>query len=262
MKKITSKENPQVKLASSLKHRKFRLKEGLFILEGKKMVREALESSENALKSIFVSENVREEYESLAEQYNSVSWYVVDDRLMKHICGTETPQGVAGIARIPSWDFHKLLKSESLIVLGDKIADPGNLGTIIRTAFAFNVGGILLTSGSADPFSPKVVRSSMGGILNVPIFTDTDLGEIKAFKENGYVLAGASINSSLSYENVDYTGKKIIVIGSEAHGISPEIRGLCDVLFTIPINPRVDSLNAAIACAIILSRASLAREGL
>lgn len=260
MKRITSRDNPAIKLAVKLKNRKNRTKEKLFLIEGRKMIKEALTLSGTALKSIFVTDEVMKEYEILAEKYPDIDWLIVDDKLMQYICDTETPQGVAGIACIPTVTLDDLMKKADMLLLLDQISDPGNLGTIIRTAWAFNIGGIMLTTGSTDPFSPKVVRASMGGILHVPIATEVKPEDFRVLKDKGYIFMATDVKAAKSYEDADYKGPKVIVIGSEAHGISPEVINLCDEFFTIPINPKADSLNAAIACAIILSKAAANRN--
>lgn len=260
MKAITSRENPQVKQAAKLKNRKNRVKEGLFIIEGRKMIDEALLFSPPIVQSIFVEDRWAEEYKVLAGKYPHINWYVVDEKLMKHICDTETPQGVAAVASIPRASAEDLTGDDKLLVLLDGVADPGNVGTIIRSAWAFGAGGVMLTKGSADPFSPKVVRSSMGGILHVPVVPDVGEKDLYMLKDKGYIFMGTDVKGGISYENVDYSGRRVIVIGSEANGISPAVKELCDQFFTIPMNPKADSLNAAVACAIILSRAFAARN--
>ena len=148
--------------------------------------------------------------------------------------------------------FRSLDRNACLFLL-DQISDPGNLGTIIRTAWALDIDGILLSKGCTDPFSPKAVRASMGGILNIPVYTSVGLKELDSLKSAGYKITGTALNVRTSVFDCDYRQAQVIVIGSESRGVRPEIQRCCDKLIKIPINPAVDSLNAAVACAIIMA---------
>ncbi len=251
MKKITSKDNQYIKQAISLKSRKHRIREQMFLLEGKTMVREALQG-EHPLVRVLVDEAHREEYQALYEQFSGLEWLEIDSRLFKTIADTETPQGIIAIAPILEPDFGKLVGHNASLILLDQIADPGNLGTIIRTGWALNIDAVLLSNGCTDPFSPKAVRASMGGILNVPVYTSVGELEIEILKAAGYQVIGTALETSNTIFENDYQKPTVIVIGSEARGISPKIKSCCDSFSKIPTNPKVDSLNAAVACAIII----------
>jgi len=259
MRKITSKDNKYLKHAVSLKHKKYRMREQMFLLEGKKVVAEALKKG-IPLVRIMVDEAHCGDYQFLFEQYPQAEWFLVDSRIFKYLADTETPQGIIALAGIPCYEFSMLLGRNNCLILLDQIADPGNLGTIIRTAWALNIDGILLTEGCTDPFSPKVVRSSMGGILHVPVYTSVGLEHIEQLKSSGYKVAGTALNAAASVFDGDYKGANIIVIGSESRGVSSHLLACCDSLIKIPINPEVDSLNAAIACAIIMMEISKQRN--
>jgi len=209
----------------------------------------------------FVDKEYVEEYDYLFQELCEIEWFLLDSKLMDSICDTRTPQGIAAVVKIPRWDLQSIISNSGFFVLLDHLADPGNMGTIIRTAWALGVDGVLLTEGCADPFSSKVVRSTMGGILNVPIFPDFAIDDIKSLKSDGYSLLCSSLESKRSLFSVDFTKSKILIIGNESQGVSEEIQQLCDVFFKIPINTQVDSLNAAIACAIIVAEASKQRHG-
>ncbi|NLX01381.1 MAG: RNA methyltransferase [Syntrophomonadaceae bacterium] len=251
MKKITSRDNQHIKQAISLKSRKYRMREQMFLLEGKTMVSEALQGK-HPLARVLVDEAHREEYQDLYEQYSGLEWLEIDSRLFKAIADTETPQGIIAVAPIPTPDFTCLMGQNASLILLDQIADPGNLGTIIRTAWALDIDGILLSDGCTDPFSPKAVRASMGGILNVPVYTSAGEMEIELLKTQGYQVIGSALDASNTIFANDYQKPTVIVIGSEARGISPKIKDCCTSFSRIPINPAVDSLNAAVACAIII----------
>ncbi len=251
MKKIISRDNQYIKQAISLKNRKYRIREQMFLLEGKTMMVEALQSK-HPLVRVLVDEAHREEYQDLYEQFSWLEWLEIESRLFKAIADTETPQGIIAVAPIPTPDFTRLMGQNASLILLDQIADPGNLGTIIRTAWALDIDGVLLSDGCTDPFSPKAVRASMGGILNVPIYTSVGELEIEMLKTAGYQIIGSVLDTSTTIFENDYQKPTVIVIGSEARGISPAIKDCCNNFSRIPINPAVDSLNAAVACAIII----------
>lgn len=254
MKFISSKDNWVVKKAIKTKQGKFRKKERLFLVEGERLVTEALLKG-NCMTDVFVAESREKDYVLLAEKFPGISWYEIDDKLFKNICDTETPQGIAGIARIPDYRVEDLYNREGLVLLLDRLGDPGNMGTIIRTAWAFGVDAVLLTPGCVDPYSPKVVRATMGGIFYVPLIERVVSQTIAKLKAVGYHLYSTATKDSISYRETSYKGRQVIAIGSEAEGLSKDIINMSEQSITIPINPRVDSLNAAVACAIILNEA-------
>ncbi len=250
MKIITSRDNRNIKNCLKLKQKKHRDDQGLFFIEGIKMFAEALISYKTGIQQVFVDESMVDQLD-LSEIKSQI--FVLNSRLMAEISDTSTPQGVLAVIKKPVWDFAQIPENTSLLVLLDGIADPGNMGTIIRTALALGVGGLLLRPGCVDPFSPKVVRATMGGIFNLPLMEDITLSHISNFKKAGFKIVGADIGNSLPYYKYDFTHPSIIVIGNETHGISKELLHKCDKLVKIPINPSVDSLNAGVACGIILS---------
>ena len=141
----------------------------------------------------------------------------------------------------------------------DDLADPGNMSTILHTAWAFGVSAVMLGPGCVDPFNPKVVRSSMGAVFAVPIVLDVSPETLAQSKKSGYRLLASSLNTDLNISEVDFSGAVIIIIGSEARGISSKVLKFCDSSFKIPIFTAVDSLNAAVACGIIIWEAGKQR---
>ncbi len=226
----------------------------MFFIEGKKMIEEAMWRKELLLK-VFVDEGYEKEYGFMDKTRPGIEKYILDSKLMKIICDTETPQGIAAVVKKPAWCLKSLIEKNGFFILLDRISDPGNMGTIIRTGWALGVNGILLTKGCVDPFGPKVVRSSMGGIFNLPVFVDFLFEDIKLLKKKNYSFICASPDAGPNFYSMDFTGPEVLVIGSESRGASEEIKGVCDEFFKIPLNPRVDSLNAAVACAIIINEA-------
>jgi TrmH family RNA methyltransferase len=204
---------------------------------------------------VFIETGRQEEYQLLMQQNPHIEFISLDKQLLDTLCDTEHPQGVAAVVRIPQYDLQEVLNKSGLILLLDQLSDPGNMGTIIRTATAFGVDGILLTPDCVDPFSPKVVRSSMGGILKIPVYSDVDLKEIEQLRGKGYTLFCSLPKAEDNLYDLDFTGRSIIVIGNESHGVSSIIQKLCHQRFKIPHDSQVESLNAAVACAIIIGEA-------
>lgn len=250
MKEITSRENAAIKQALRLKQKKYRQKERLYLVEGDKMFRELL-CCPQVLDRVFLTRETAETYYPMLKDLTGVECLLVDDRLMDQLSDTQTPQGVVALARINSEGMQSQLKHNGILLLLDQIQDPGNMGTMIRTAWGFSVDGVLLTANCVDPYGPKAVRASMGGIFHVPVTEDVSSDLLNDFKAAGYQILGSMPASEENLFDQDFTGGRIIVIGNESRGISPDLLSLCDHRFKIPMNPRVDSLNAAMACAII-----------
>lgn len=252
MKVISSPNNKYIKLASSLKHRKYRNEQGMFLVEGKRAVKEA-QARPELVEVIFADINLTNQDTNVDTEI--ADCYLLDSGLMRQVCSTENPQGIAAIVRKPTWLWEDLVDKKGLLILLDRIADPGNLGSILRTCWAFGVKGVLMTRGSVDLFSPKVVRSTMGAILNVPVFADIDSLQIDSLYEQGYKLLCTDINQGEKYYSVPYGGATVITIGSEGQGVSEDLKKGCDRFINIPMKPGVDSLNVASACAIIVAEA-------
>ena len=250
MKEISSPENQVIKLARSLHHKKYRDQENLFLGEGRRLVEEAL-----VIPGLVEALFIREEQAGEFGDRQDLDCYIVNDRLLKHISATESQQGMAAIIRKPAWDLATLASADSFFVLLDRISDPGNLGSIIRSCWALGVDALLLTPGCVDPYSPKVVRSTMGGLFHLPLIEAVTEQDLDVLQIRGYELIATGLENAIDYFNIDMQGKKILVLGSEATGISPDIKSRCSKISRIPINPGVDSLNVAAACAIITAEA-------
>ena len=256
MKRISSPDNQVIKLARSLHHKKYRDQEQLFLVEGRRSVQEAL-ASPKLVHMLFIQEDGAEEYADLQD----IDCYILDAKMLKQISATETQQGMAAILRKPGWSLPALLQTERFLVLLDRVADPGNLGSMIRSCWALGVDGLLLTAGCVDPYSPKVVRSSMGGILHLPVFEGIAEGDLDLLQAQGYQFIATGFENAQNYYDIDMNGAKLLILGSEADGINPALKSRCSQVSKIPINPQVDSLNVAAACAIITAEAWRQRHG-
>ncbi|MEA1959701.1 MAG: RNA methyltransferase [Bacillota bacterium] len=259
MRTIQSTDNQTIKLVNKLKTKKHRNEQGLFFVEGLRLVEEFV-GRPKLVKALFVETSLLDSMKELVEPLDD-RCFQIDARLMKQICSTQTPQGLAAIVEKPRWDFNDVFKRDGMIVILDKVSDPGNMGSILRTCWALDVNGVLLSSGCVDPFSPKVVRSTMGGILNVPLFQDAGSREWKSLKEADFQFVGTNVQADHNYFEMDLKGKCALVMGNEAFGVGQELTMCCDQFIKIPMNANVDSLNVAAACAIIISESSRQRYG-
>jgi len=250
MRLIDSKDNKLIKLAASLKHKKYRDAQKLFLVEGQRAVAEALQKPK-LLAAVFLDEARVEEYLSYEPLIGELN--VINQQLMRYICCTENPQGIAALVKYPVWPWEEVLSRQGPLILLDRISDPGNLGSILRTCWALGVEGLALTQGSVDPFNPKVVRSTMGAIMNMPLFLDISEQELNNLQGQGYCFWGATGDATDNYYEVKYPSKSLLILGSEADGISDGLRKRCRGFIKIPMKTQVDSLNVAAACAIILA---------
>lgn len=248
---ITTTKNKSYKYIKALALKKNRTAERAFTVEGIKSVHDAAASGIN-IKIIAVSEDF---YNNEAFDYpKDAGLLVVRDELFDGLCDTKTPQGILAVLEMPDTSFGEL-DPDKLYVYCDNVRDPGNLGTIIRTADAAGLGCVLLSSDCADIFSPKTVRSSMGSFFNIPIKTNVGTDELVRLKEKGFTLfSGALRDDSEIYTEKDFTKPSVIIVGNEANGVSDEILSISEHII-IPIYGSAESLNAAVAGAVIMYEA-------
>lgn len=241
-----------------LRDKKTREAEGLFIAEGLKIVNDMLEKG-HKVSSVYISSGVIaspgvRKMQEVAEK-DKVSLYRVPGSEFEKLSSLRNSQGVLAIVKKPPQGKAQFTAEEgSLLVLCDGVQDPGNVGTIIRTAAAFGANAVLLTGDAADIYNPKVVRASSGMILDVPVCKCT-LEEITHLKEEGFILLASSVREEGAKDISDlkiWNKAVIIAFGSEGKGLSREISELADEFFRIPIREDVDSLNVAAASTIAL----------
>lgn len=251
---ISSTSNAQIKNIIQLqKKSKTRLEQGAFVIEGIKMFEESVTFG-NLIKA-YVSKSFYEEKVLEAPDYfNNIPYEIVEDAVLKEASETLTPQGIMAIVKKPEYDLEEILQNPyaNLIILED-LRDPGNLGTIVRTAEGAGVTGIILSKTSVDMYNPKVIRSTMGAIYRMPFVYVEDLIEtIDKIKGNFISVYAAHLSADCYYDEVNYKGKCAIVIGNEANGLSDEITKKATKYIKIPMEGNVESLNAAIAAAILM----------
>lgn len=253
---ISSIANSQIKNIIKLqKQAKVRNEQGQFVVEGKKMFEEARDQANVHLEKAFVSESYYIQQCNQDERYfKGCSFEIVSDAVMKEASETMTPQGILALVKKPQYQLKDMLHKDRvrLLVLED-VRDPGNLGTMIRTAEGVGISGVIMSKDSVDIFNPKVIRSTMGAIYRVPfIYVDNFIETLTQIKESSVVIFAAHLAGAVRYDTVDYGQKSAVMIGNEANGLSVEASALATKCIKIPMEGSVESLNAAIAAAILM----------
>lgn len=260
---INAKDNKKIKyIKKLLKSGKFRKEEKKFVVEGTRIVKD---TPQEYVEEIFYNTSYLKKNEDLIKDFrknfNQTKFYEVDDSVLKAISDTKTPQGILAICRKKSIcleecinDFNQKQDSEvDVYVVLEDIQDPGNLGTIIRSALATGVKGIILTKECVDVYSPKVVRSTMGTIFKIQIVTDCEIKQvIKTFQENKVCVYAADLEGAQEIYKTDFNKNCAILIGNEGNGLKKETSSLSDCKIKIPMEEGVESLNAGVATSVIL----------
>lgn len=253
---IVSEANQQIKEIIKLqKQSKYRYKKVQFVTEGLKMLSEAAKCG--CLKKIYISNFIMakiQDIPTLVDFLKKYPYEVVEDKIFKNISDTVTTQGILGIAQMPEYNIETILNDDRhMWLLLDRIRDPGNLGTIMRTAEGAGISAIIMNKGTVDLFNPKTIRSTMGAIFRMSFIYVDDLTDIiKKIKNNGYNVYGMAMKGSVVYDKKDYTKGAGIVIGSEADGLSENILEYISGTIRIPMEGDIESLNAAVAAAVVM----------
>lgn len=272
---LNSKTNSVVKYIKSLEDKKNRNKYDSFVIEGVKIVNEMINSRGNTPFEFIVYSKELLSKGSIGEStleyiYNIESGNIESNKIKKekivsvskeifeYISDTKTPQGILAVIKRNIKDIaemiEKPLEKDSYIIL-DNIQDSGNLGTIIRSANSFGVKNIICLEGTADVYSPKVVRSTMGAILdtNICYVSKNHLAKyIEKLRDFGYKIIGTRMLDAINIREFSDSSKKIFVFGNEANGVSEEITDMCDAFVKIPMESSQESLNVGVAAAIIM----------
>ncbi len=250
---IQSRDNRIIKeyrhLLSSAAYRR---ETGLFVIEGARLCEDAVRSR-IAIETALFSARAREQYGETVQAIERVCVQGLDisDALARYLGDTDSPQGVFCICRMPS--LEGVLTPDGVYAALERIQDPGNLGTMIRTAEAFGLNGIVLSNGCCDPFSPKVLRSSMGGVFRLPLFAVEDLAAtLSALQGQGFRSFACVVDASATpVQQVSFGKGSICVIGNEGNGLTAETVAACSMPITIPMAGRAESLNASMAAGIV-----------
>jgi len=253
MQVITSKDNELVKNIKKLKEKKYRDLNNQFIVEGIKIVGEAIE--ENAdIEYIVVCEDCINDGSLDKKLLYEIAKYkciYVTEKIFATLTDVTNPQGILAVINRNNI-YNNIDYNEELIIVLDGIQDPGNLGTILRTVDSANLKQIIVSKDTADGYNPKVVRSTMGGIFRVNIIKSDDLVEtLKQLKNKGFEVVVTSLDTTTNIYNIHYN-KKVIVIGNEANGVSQEIQNIADKKVIIPMLGKTESLNAGVAAGVMI----------
>lgn len=274
---ITSTSNQNIKEVVQLRKKsKMRSQAGIFLVEGIRMIQEI---PHGQLVKLYVTEGFYKKYK---EELGKVPYTeLVSDHVFEYMSDTKTPQGVLGIVKQAKYSMDEILgkgvskadavsgldksgnvqRAPHLMVL-DNLQDPGNLGTIFRTAEAAGVTGIIMSRDCVDIYNPKTIRSTMGAIYRMPFLYAEDLKEtIDALKEQGIQIYAAHLDGKNFYDKEDYRGGTAFLIGNEGNGLRREIAECADIWIRIPMAGRAESLNAAIAAAILMFETCRQRRG-
>ena len=253
MQTITSKDNELIKHIRKLKDKKYRDESNEYVVEGVKLVEEAVK--ENAkIKQIIVCEDTTRSYEIPRHIMLDIAKYEcisVSDKIFNIITQVTNPQGIMAIIEKNAQNA-KIDYTQDIIVVLDDVQDPGNLGTILRTVDSIGLNQIIVSKGTADAFNSKVVRSTMGAIFRVNVIETDDLCKtLKDAKKSKYEIIATSLETQNSIYDISYK-KKVIVIGNEANGVTKEVQDLANKKVRIPMLGKTESLNASVATGIIL----------
>jgi RNA methyltransferase, TrmH family len=249
---VSSPQNALVKLAKSLDRKKARSETGLFVAEGARHVGEGLALGWTLDALLFsASAQARPAVQELAEEADRRGARVarVSDRILEAVAKRDNAQSVIGLFQQRLVSLQDLVGAPFIIAL-ERIRDPGNLGTILRTLDSVGGGGVVLLEESCDPFSVEAVRASMGSIFASPV-VKTDFDAFNAWRTvNGFTMVGTTLKGSTRHTDTDFGDKTVLLMGNEQSGMPDSWAGACDGLVRLPMAGRADSLNLAIATAV------------
>ncbi len=251
MQVITSKENEMVKQIKKLKEKKYRDETGCFIVEGIKLVKEALQEKMKIQTVVICEECVQDGTlsQNLLYEIAKQNCLYVTAKVFEVLTDVTNPQGILAVVYKP--EIMQIEKEEMIIAL-DGIQDPGNLGTILRTLDSAGFQQVILSKDTVDPYNPKVVRSTMGAIYRIRIKQVVNLVEtLKEMQKQSYKVVVTSLQAEKNIYQMDYH-KKVIIIGNEANGVSQEVEKIANETVKIPMLGKTESLNAAVATSIIV----------
>lgn len=244
---ITSLDNASVKEARSLNDKKYRRFYGKFLVEGKKLIAEAIAKGLE-IDKIFVDSQKYNQFDSIIYASDTPVLFV-SSAVLKSISDTQTPQGIVAIVALPIANFYKYNSGDKILVL-DKLSDPGNMGTIIRSACATGFKNIL-TIDCVDPYSPKVVRSASGGLYDVNIYPSSKQEVIDLCNKHQIEMLVADMHGQNIYDNFTAPSSYAIIIGNEGNGVSQDFKSV-GKLIKLPMKPQMESLNAGVSASIIM----------
>ncbi len=262
---IASTSNAKVKrLANLMKKKKARDEEKVYLVEGIRMFREVPKED---LLEVYASESFYKKEEAVVRKIlegTSVKEELLTDTVYAHVSDTKTPQGILCVVKQKDYKLPELLENgepRTQLMILEHLQDPGNLGTIFRTAEAAGVTGILMDKGCVDIYNPKTIRSTMGAIYRVPFLYTEELHKtMKELQNRGVKIYAAHLEDSVDYDVPDYTQATAFLIGNEGNGLTRETADLADQYIKIPMQGQVESLNAAVAATVLMFEAARQRR--
>ncbi len=261
---ITSLHNKEIKeTAALLARKKERDRRGLFVVEGPKMFGEA---PMERIERVYLAQSAAAQmYEKYGDRLSGLSCETVSDEVFVRMSDTKTPQGILCLVRQQHYNIEEILREnkekQMLFIILEDIQDPGNLGTIFRTAEAAGADGVIMSSWTADIYNPKTIRSTMGSVYRVPFFHVDQMEEaVRRLQKAGVAVYAAHLGGTAAYDACDYQKSTAFLIGNEAKGLREETAACADARITIPMAGKVESLNAAVASSILLFEAARQRR--
>ncbi|EOD00921.1 23S rRNA (guanosine(2251)-2'-O)-methyltransferase RlmB [Caldisalinibacter kiritimatiensis] len=264
---ITSKSNQIVKHVKSLHKKKKRWNSKNYFIEGIRGVKESI-ISKGQIEYILYSDSLfnvkggKDLFNLIIN--NGYKVFHISEEILKYISDTQNSQGIIAALKFDIKSLENILIDRgNFLILLDRVQDPGNIGTIIRTADAFGVSGIILTNGCVDVYNPKVVRSTMGSILRVPIAFERDINNtLNKLKERNIKIVSTALDAEYYSYDFDFTKDFVLVVGNEASGVSKDIQNQSDFNVKIPMIGETESLNVAVATSILMYEATSQRKNL
>jgi len=248
---ITSSKNPDIKLLKKLYRTKNRREMGKYILEGNRIIKHALKTNNSFDMVFMIPEYENEEIDYLLKKHNIETRYI-DKKLLLELTDTISPQGIIAIVNKPEYNLDNINNMSSILTL-DAIQDPGNMGTLIRTAEAAGLDCIIALKGCVDIYNLKVIRATMGAIFNIPVFPRVTVESFKnIISRNRIDVICTDPDGEDYYFEPEYKVPLTFVIGNEARGIRPELLKIANKRVKIPLEGKINSLNAAISGAIVI----------
>lgn len=250
---IESKDNKKIKHIKSLNQKKYRIKNKEYYIEGIKSIKESLFEKAD-IKYILINEKVKDNIDikkivEMCDECN-LDYTYVEKNIFAKITNTVNSQGIICVIKVKDHNKEDLLLNKTLIIYCDRIQDPGNLGTIIRTADAFGPAVVFLSKGCVDTFNPKVVRAAASALLRIPVLNDSCDEILPLLKEMKYLIISTVTDSEKTFKDITNTERICLVIGNEGQGISEQIKQLSDLNVTIKMTGNSESLNASVAAGI------------
>ncbi|MBD3233920.1 MAG: hypothetical protein GF315_09370 [candidate division Zixibacteria bacterium] len=242
--------NARLKYLTSLKQKKYRQKEGQFLIEGVNLIREAIEN-QRIPKELFYSVDFGTKNLDALVNNRDVKTTFLTTPQMKKLSDVTTPPGIIGLMLLLDSPFDEFSSSDKLLYLDD-VSDPGNAGTLIRNACAFGMGGVLFSPDSCELYNPKLLRSTAGYVFQTKIAQDIDRKQLKELQKLGFSLISTDLQDGLPINEHKCPAKSVLILGNEPRGISDDVNRIADIKVKIPIASDVDSLNVAAAGAVLM----------